>query len=340
MDRLYAWGLVLIIIMSGCTTTPATTELSPTGTSIEETPDADVNTEAKPGTPTGTPSPSITETPTPEETPTPPEPPDNPWRKEPIIIGIDSSADPDRNYSAHVVDAVEYWNMNGKEDNGWSPNFTVQPESSSPDIVVRFVNEIEYCGKDDGGVTIGCARILQPDTNPNEPEIILVNLGLTNQSTYRAIRHELGHTLGLEHGEGPPGVMQAYDTYIEQVVRIYFEFETSADHEKRDTRRQARYVFDYYSSGADGFLTENVEFALIEKRDAADIIIQVNKRGGESIGYAEDDRMVIEVNGISTNRRGWHIGYWFGFYFGAKSISELPPPFDEPESDPRTQWWH
>lgn len=335
MVRLLPLVMILIVILSGCTATSPATEQTPTETPTERITDVDITTSTSTDFPTETTSPTNTETATLR-----PDLPDNPWRKEPIVIGIDSSADPDRNYSAQVIDAVEYWHEIGEGRTAWSPNFTIHPDAKSPDIVIRFVNEIQSCGTEDGNVTIGCARVLQPDSTPSEPEIVLINIGLTNESTYRTARHELGHTLGLNHGEGPGEVMQPYDQVFNQIVRVHIEFETTADHEKRDTRRQMGYVFDYYSSGADGFLTEDVEFASINDREAADIIIEVNKGGSESRARFDGGDFIIEINGINTNRRGWHIGYWFGFYFGANSTDELPPPFDEPESDSRTQWWH
>lgn len=335
MGHVHVCLLVLIVVLGGCATSPVETETPPTDPTTEPAPDVDSPTATQTDTRTRTPSPTPTETATPI-----PDRPDNPWQKEPVIIGIDNSADPDRNYTAPVLEAVDYWHANGEGYTAWESNFSVEPNADSPDIVIRFVNDIPACGPDESGVTIGCASLLYADSHPDDPEVVLVNLGLTDQSTYRVVRHELGHILGLEHGEGPSGVMAEYSEVFNQVVRVHFEFETRADHEKRDTRTQAGYAFDYYSSGAEGFLSEEVEFAVITDPEAADVIIQVNESGGDSRGYNEGDHVVIELNGIQTSHRGWHVGYWLGFYFGANATSELPPPFDEPESDPRSQWWH
>lgn len=333
MSHFHVCLLVLIVVLGGCATSPVATESPTTNPLTEQAPDLEVPTATQTETPTHTPTPTETATSIPDR-------PDNPWQKEPIIIGIDNGADPDRNYTAPVIKAVDYWHANGEGYTAWEPNFSVEPNSDSPDIVIRFVNEITSCGLEEGGVIIGCANLLYVDSHPNDPEVVLVNLGLTDQSTYRVVRHELGHILGLEHGEGPSGVMKEYSEVFNQVVRVHFEFETRAEHEKRDTKTQSGYAFDYYSSGAEGFLSEDVEFAIITDSEAADVVIQVNESGADSWAYDEGDHVVIELNGIKTSHRGWHVGYWLGFYFGANSTSELPPPFDEPDSDPRSQWWH
>jgi hypothetical protein len=335
MGSVRVWGLILVIILSGCATTSVPTESTPTNTPTEEESNVDASSVTKTETSTETPFATATATTTPT-----PVLPDNPWHKTPIVIGIDNSEDPDRNYSAQVNEAVEYWHENGKNHTEWSANFTVKPNASSPDIVIRFVSEIRNCGRSEGDVVLGCASILEASSVPNDPEVVLVNLGLTDQSTYRVVRHELGHILGLSHGEGPDNAMRSYTIVFNQIVRVHLEVESTAEHEKRDTENQLDYVFEYYSSGADGFLDEDVQFALVEDEEAADVLIRVNDDGDESRAFVEDDVFIIEINGIDTDHRGWHAGYWFGVYFGANSTDEQPPPFDEPESDPRSQWWH
>lgn len=328
--------LVVLLILSGCagsdnpqdvneatktTETAIPPTESPTRTTTSPTPEIET-TIATTSTHTATPKPIH-----------------NPWRKEPIVIGIDQPSDTNKNYTKHVIQAVEYWDENAEGHTSWTPVFVVRANAESPDIEIRFVSKIDRCGVESGGITIGCAPVLSADSTARQTELVRVNMGLTNASTYRVIRHELGHVLGLEHGEGPGDVMAPYDRVYDQVIRVNLQFETTATHEQRDTRRQLWYALEYYSGGADGLVNEDVEFAVIEDRSDADIVIEVNRAGSESRAFTDERQVIVEVNGISLDKRGWHIGYWLGFYFGATSTSELPPPFDEPNADPRVGWW-
>lgn len=254
------------------------------------------------------------------------------------MIGVSGSSA--RNSTEQITRAVEYWNNTDDSDIDWRPAFVVRPNAVSPDVEIRFVDTIQSCGVGISDNTIGCARVLSAASHPTEPEVVRINKGLTNESTYRTIRHELGHVLGLEHGEGPEDVMAPYDEVYSQIIRVRIEFETTAKHEQGNTRRQIRYALDYYAEGADGHVEEDIEFAVIDESSVTDIVIEVNREGGESRISSKNHQILIEVNGIPIDKRGWHVGYWLGFYFGASSVDELPPPFDNPRTDPRVGWWH
>lgn len=340
MARLATLVLVFALVIAGCSgasndgPTAADTATS-SATEVERTPAPDVDTVETP-TPTKSYTPTKTPTPTETETPTLAE---NPWGEEPIVVAIDGPSDSPVNYTGAVRRAVGYWQDNDHGDLPYRPTFVVKPSATTAHVVVRFVPSIERCGESTANETIGCAPVLDAGDSAAIPEIVRVQRGLTNRSTYRTVRHELGHVLGLEHGEGPDGVMSSTDVVHDRVVRVDFVFETTATAERRDTRRQARHAFDYYADGAEGFMQEDVSFAIIRSRADADVTIRVERDGGRSTAAVRDGRVVFTIRGIVTDHRGWHVGYWLGFYFGAETVDELPPAFDEPNADPREQWW-
>lgn len=332
MIRPAALVVVIMLLVAGCSetsnggpSTTATPAIAPTetGTGATETP-------VDPPTRTVNPSPTEIETPNPVK---------NPWGEEPIVIAIQSPNNTRVNYTKSVLRSVNYWKANNHTDLRYRPNFVVEPSERRAHILIRFVTSIDSCGESVTNETIGCAPILTADDRAASPEIVRVQKGLTNKSTYRVVRHELGHILGLQHGEGPAQVMSPSDLVHNRVVRVDFEFETTATAEQRETRRQARYAFRYYSDGAEGFMDEDVSFAVIDTREEADITIRVERQGGQSNAEVQNGRVVLRIQGIDVENRGWHIGYWLGFYFGAESIRDLPPAFDEPNADPRQQWW-
>lgn len=323
---------VLLVVLSGCGSAslegpaPTTTPQTFTGTATTDVPSATTTEQdASSSTTTGTPT---------------PKPVDNPWGREPVVIGVDGSRDPNRNYTSPVSRAVEFWETNGSNATAWPPVFRLSPDASNPDVVVRFVSTLEACGTESTELTVGCAARLDADDEPAEPEVVFVNMGLTNESTYRVVRHELGHVLGLEHGQGPGAVMKPYDRVFDRVIRVYFEHHSGVTAVRLDREEQAARAFEYYAEGADGHVTEELEFAVVEDRPGADVVIEFFDQGGRSIARSDDGPVVIEIHGILVQHTGWHVGYWLGFYFGAETLEDLPPPFDEPEHDRRSQWWH
>lgn len=265
---------------------------------------------------------------------------DNPWGKEPVVISI--AEPPGENNTRTVKQAVEYWETDGSEYAKWEPNFSVSSNEANPDVRIRFVSAIKDCRNlDSGGEVIGCASTLDASDRPRDPETVRIVSGLTNESTYRTVRHELGHILGLDHGEGPGEVMDESDVVYNKVYSVHINHENTAAYNQRISRRETRRALEYYSNGADGFMQERVRFVITEERSDADIVvnfIEYDGRGG-STAYFDGRVYIIEVEGIDLRKRGWHVGAWLGYFFGADSIEDIPPPFDEPKSDTREEWW-
>lgn len=188
---------------------------------------------------------------------------DNPWGKTPIVVGIRNDGDA-RNYTPQVRAAVKYWKTNGSEYATWEPALVVRPNASDPDVVVRFKKAVTLCGftVEPGASYLGCASILEPDTRPQSPETVAIRSGMTNDSTYRTVRHEFGHILGLDHGEPPVEVMNESDVVTQQVYSIFVD--TSRISLRGDTTiRQTEHVMQYYDDGAEGWLEEDVTFELV-----------------------------------------------------------------------------
>jgi hypothetical protein len=321
---------VLLIVLAGCSGS------SPPGGESETTETAVPATE--PGTTVST-SPISTPTTT-KETPTP-EPVDNPWGKKPIVVGIRNDAHSE-NHTAQVIDAVEYWNTKGREYATWTPAFEVQPDADDPDIVVEFTSKIERCGLEHPGTTLGCAKVLSPDSYPSSPEIVEIVTGQASDELQLTLRHEFGHTLGLYHGNEPTDIMgeeaeRFWEKDPDGPYKVHIEFKGGWK-AKRLSKEQIQHALDYYESGADGWLEENVSFETTDNRYEADLTIVVRKASDpkSTVNYRTN---TITLEGLPHTRHGWHVGYWLGFLFGETDVEELPPPFDEPRVDDRENWW-
>lgn len=366
----------LLILIAGCSG-PAGVQTELTGTEDGPTPITPTTTNGGQGDavqtptnePTPTPSPTATPIPTPTFTPTPIP---NPWNSDTAIVAINKSVDPDRNYAGLVQAALTYWQEEGAEYRKYDIRFVVRPNASDPDIVVKFVDSLSKCGYEYSldAAYAGCASVLSAQSNPDDPEVVTILAGLVREDTILTLKHEFGHIYGINHNEEPmPLMSETYDyTFISKpdvseraypwqrtnlsVHIIHNPDKTESQH--KEVRKQVEHALDYYADGADGWMAANVSFYFVDDREEADVLIQFTDESSKDDGSIgtnwgrdidTDDNLEyytfvnISVDGIRVDRRAWHVGYWLGFTFGANEIEELPPPFDEPDSDPREDWW-
>lgn len=321
-----ALAVVLVLLVAGCT-----------GGS---TGGGQVETEETPETPSPAETAAPTTTPNPTTTTEPP--PENPWGKEPVVVGVRHHGDADRVYTPLVRDAVRYWETEGARYATWEPAFSVEPNASDPDVVVSFQSSIDRCELDHPGRVVGCASVLRPNSRPEDPEVIEVVTGHTNYVTRETVKHEFGHLLGLVHGDEPVDVMdEPFVPFSKSrpnaTYHVSIEYPGSYAGE-RTSRRQVRHALDYYEAGAEGWMDGSATFEVTSDRAEADVAIVVTKRS--PAGSEADFRAgTIYLNGLLPTRHAWHVGYWLGFLFGATDVDDLPPAFDEPQVDDREDWW-
>lgn len=267
---------------------------------------------------------------------------DNPWGREPVVVGIQNKGNPDRDFRPTVERAIAYWQNEGRPHATWEPNFVLRPSDPDPDLIVYFVDDVRNCGYDDDGDTIGCASLLTPDRRARDPEVARIDAHLNANSTYDVVRHELGHILGVEHGTEPGPFMAATTSVGREVrtdepYRLFIEFPNNYAAEERSTR-QVRHALDYYESGAEGWLQKNATFEIVEDRSGADIVVRVTKDSPAG-SIADVEAGTIRLDGLPHTRHGWHVGYWLGYLLVSESPDDMPPAFDEPATDEREEWW-
>lgn len=362
-------ALVAVVVLAGCsslvgapaTTPPTTTDgfsESPTTTTstVDTTPTAESDT-------------SREETQTVTETP---RPPDNPWRAERVTLVLDTNGHDETDYEQALQSAVAYWN-----DNMLFANYTVElvyPNATAPaDIVVEVRSDVGTCGYEQSERFLGCAPLLTTERRASRPVIVQVEAGYNQRGTRSIMIHELGHVLGVRHGEPPREYMEENDQIFEveqpdATERAYpwqtttFEFYAATDQLPADDRETAReqvgHVVEYYShiASEDADVPSNVTVRWAANRSDANVVVTFpetlpcsTESGSCSrrSGFDPDGDGAIEyyteteifVSGVSPRAIGWHTGYMFGLSLGIDE-SNLPAPFQRTTRSARvSDWW-
>jgi hypothetical protein len=293
----------------------------------------------------------------------------NPWGDDELTVAINNTANDSRNFRPLVADSLDFWANNSTRYAGFEIDYQLEPNASNPDIVVEFVDSIESCAN----VTdpAGCAPYVNYGGEVSRPVTIEVVGSYSNESTRLILKHELGHTLGLNHTAKPQSVM-APSSQLKTLPRpnaterrlpwadanftVYLADENVSNPE--ETRRQVRSALDYYADGANGTVPANASFEFVDNRTEAEVVVEFGEelpcRTGESgscgrvRGTDPDgdnaleryDHLRITLSDLDTEAVGWHVGYWLGYGFGFERDSEWPEPFRNASyEERRSEWW-
>jgi hypothetical protein len=295
--------------------------------------------------------------------------PDNPWQEETLTVAIDGSADESRDYRPMVREALDYWEANAERYAGYPIAYEIRPDAADPDLEVRVVESIDRCGT--GNRSAGCAPIVTNRSVVSRPALVRVQGNFTHESTVRVLKHEIGHTLGLGHGDEPADVMQhrsqlsvlpmrnATDRAMpwrDPELSVFVDESNVSAGEREETRRQVAAALGYAADGADGTLPDDVSFTRTDDRDAADVVVVFADSDGctsgagscRSLQGTDPDgdgalewytHLEVTLVDVDTEARGWHVGYWLVRGFG-RTGDELPEPLRTDDPDVRrSDWW-
>lgn len=318
------------------------------------------STERHPGTPvvtqTGTETPPQTAADRP-----------NPWNETELTVAVDAAATGDREVAYLVRHAAAFWSKHSERYAGYFVTFIVAADAENPDIVVRFVDEVGECGHVDHPA--GCATFVNASADIDRPEVLRVRTGLSDASTEHVVRHELGHLLGVEHGEPPREVMRP-DATLETLPKpnatqrafpwpdrqftVYLDLDGAPDPDA--AARQVQHALAYYERGPEG-APANLSFTVVQNRSAADVVVRYGDadacrdgapsclltRGPDPDGDGAVEEYHwgrITLAGVDTAAVGWHVGNWLAYALGAEKRDQRPPPFrDAGPVERRSDWW-
>lgn len=296
--------------------------------------------------------------------------PDNPWRERTLTVAVETPPGSTREFAPQVEAALAYWEDSAARYAGYPISYRLAPDAAEPDLVVEFKDSVEDCG--DGVHAAGCAPVLTRPEQIDRPERVRVRTGLSDASTVAVLKHELGHTLGLDHGDEPREVMRARGDltttpqpdaaerpvpWADPELSVYVD-DGPVPADRRDAvREQVAHALDYYDRGADGYVTENVSFVRTGDRADADVVVAFEPGGcGGSnascarLHWTDPDgdgaperytRLDVTVDaGLDSDAVAWHVARWLGRGFSFDE-NGYPPPLrrDASYEERRSAWW-
>jgi len=287
-------------------------------------------------------------------------PGESPWG-DTVVVGVAGNGT--RDYAPFVERATAYWEGNDSRYLGYEIDYEVRPDAESPDLVVRFVDDVPQCN--DREDAVGCAPLITDRRQISRPETVYVQTGLADASTVLVTKHELGHTLGLTHSDPPSEVMRAETVlfttpkpnaterefpWLDADFTVRVDADGASDPD--GTREQVDHALDYYRDDPEG-MPSNLTFSVTDATDAEILVTFgdcgsgaascVRTRGPDSDGDGAIEtysQVVVTLDDLETDAVGWHVGYWLAYAFGAEADADKPAPFrDAGYRERRSDWW-
>lgn len=280
--------------------------------------------------------------------------PDNPYGKETLVVGIDETG-ADRDVRPLVEQALSYWETNAGRYVGYPIEYDLQPENPRPDVRITFQRQITSCGISGSATTLGCAHIItEPVDGGTVP--VQIEAGYTDASTLHILKHELGHTLGLDHDDEPEDIMRADIAVIPDPVDVEIVWQTDS-HDRETVRKQVEHGVAYYEDWSREHMADVVTIGEIREREDRVtgnrefvVIVEDDREacgdGGEYVscgGVVEHETLGVELELTLADPRenivGWLVGDAFADFLYLEG-DDRPAVFDEFDwTTAGTAWW-
>jgi hypothetical protein len=264
-----------------------------------------------------------------------------------------------------VREAVNYWDAQNGSVKNYSADFSVQPNATEPDLIVRFEDNISVCGLEISDDAVGCADTLGKDTRLDSPAEVRIETGYTRADTLETIKHEFGHTYGRLHGQEPMPLMDAASVvnrtaqpnateraipWKSNTLRIYVDVGSFGNDAEDDLEEQISNTLPYFNDGR-GTVPDDLIVERTDNRSEADIVMVSKPVEGdyvarrtlfgqstdadEPLEYYTNATVIIDPE-VRNDEVGWYVGRYLDSFVNPDQRSE---PFDSSTRD-RDDWWY
>ncbi len=293
----------------------------------------------------------------------------NPWGTRQVTVAVASEGEPAERHLESVDTAITYWNQHHEQYTGHNVTFVLDQETERPDVVVDFVSSIKHCGGNDEQITLACAPRYDEDESAAVPTIVRVRENRPQTAIENSVKHEFGHLLGLQHGEGPMPVMAAQKPLQSQGSMLNASERTNPWHDivltvavvqdggyrQAALRAHVREALEYYENDPEGWDGPTPRFELVRDVERADIVLRVTRDDACEIGGGYcwkvsgedlDGDEALEYytgfeatfGGLDSQYLSWYAGRVLGYGLGVESESQLPRIFLDPQEADR-RWF-
>lgn len=219
----------------------------------------------------------------------------HPYQNEVLTVGIAGERAPDATLAEAIEAATTYWEQHAPRFAGFPVSYSLDFEAPSPAVEIKSATEIDHCGDQHSASIAGCAPRVTAETVRPSTATIRIESGLEEPFLTRVLKHEFGHTLGLDHQDEPQHVMSSNpETWVPQ-----YETRKQIVDEYTDAVEQHNAAIEAYDDGTEQF-----------NRDAFDAAIDQYDQSVAAVGSARQalDRVVtaaseIDASGVVTNAR-------------------------------------
>jgi hypothetical protein len=144
----------------------------------------------------------------------------HPYENEVLTVSLDTDPEGSALLRQALETATTYWETHAPRFADFPVSYSIEPDAETPDVAVEPVAQIDHCGKHTDSAIAGCAPRVTAETVRPATATIQIETDLTEPFLTRILKHEFGHTLGLDHDDEPRHVMSSDpETWVPQYER-------------------------------------------------------------------------------------------------------------------------